>query len=145
MISVKFSGTKAFSKLAKTTASLKLGEEFAKEMAGKKLKAEMKRTIDKEMVNWPALSPVTVSRKGNDKILVETSEMRDSIDFKDHGKYITIGVHEDAPNNRSLIALIHEHGAPDANIPARPFIQPTWDREKREIIKVFDRSLKKFL
>jgi phage gpG-like protein len=54
-------------------------------------------------------------------------------------------VHEDAPNNRSLIALIHEHGAPDANIPARPFMQPTWDREKRETIKVFDRSLKKFL
>jgi len=142
MIKVKFSGRKAFSKLAKTIAALKAGEEVAKEVAGRKLESEMKRTIDEELGDWPVLSPVTISRKGHSKILIESGAMRDSIEYRDHGKYITVGVHEDAPDDRAAIALVHEYGAPDANIPARPFIQPTWEREKKGITLLFDETMK---
>ena len=39
------------------------------------------------------------------------------------------------------IAKIHEYGAPKANIPARPFMQPVFDAHKD---KIRDRFIKNF-
>jgi hypothetical protein len=35
------------------------------------------------------------------------------------------------------VALIHEYGAPDANIPARPFIRPTIDENEEKYFDLF--------
>jgi len=145
MLKIKFGSAKALSKLSAEIAALKAGEKAANEIAGKRLAEEMKRTIDEDLESWPALSPITIALKGNDKILIDTSTMRDSITYKTEGKYVTVGVHSDAPNDRARIALIHEHGAPEANIPARPFIYPTWEREKGNILALFELTLKKAL
>lgn len=133
---------KAFKKLAETIAILKASEEIAKKVAGKKLESEMKRTIDEELVDWPPLSSMTISIKGHSKPLIDSGKMRNSIEYRDEGSYITVGVHSDAPENRALIALVHEHGAPEQHIPPRPFIQPTWDREKTGITLLFDETMK---
>ena len=39
----------------------------------------------------------------------------------------------DGPNNATL-AYIHEHGAPEANIPARPFLAPGIERAKGDTV-----------
>lgn len=145
MLKIKFGAAKAFSKLAAEIAALKAGEQAANEIAGQRLADEMKRTIDEELEPWPALSPRTIALKGNDKKLIDDSTMRDSITYKNEGKYVTVGIHNDAPQDRAKIALIHEHGAPEAHIPARPFIWPTWEREKGNILALFELTLKQGL
>jgi phage gpG-like protein len=145
MLKIKFGSAKALSKISAEIAALKAGEQAANEVAGQRLADEMKRTIDEELEPWPALSPRTIALKGHDKVLIEDRTMRDSITYKTDGKYVTVGVHDDAPKDRGKIALIHEHGAPEAGIPARPFVQPTWDREKGNILALFELTLKKGL
>jgi phage gpG-like protein len=145
MLKIKFGSAKALSKISAEIDALKAGEQAANEIAGQRLADEMKRTIDEELEPWPALSARTVALKGHDKPLIEDGTMRDSITYKNEGKYVTVGVHNDAPQDRAKIALIHEHGAPEAGIPARPFIWPTWEREKGNILKLFELTLKKGL
>jgi len=144
MIKINLGGKKkTLAKLAAKIAAIEAAEKVAIGIAGDKLVKEMQRTIDEETEPWPALSPSTISKKGHDKMLVETRQMRDSIEWRKSGKTVTVGIHSDAPDNRAMIALIHEHGAPEAGIPARPFIYPTWDREKKGIIRLFDDEMKK--
>jgi len=142
MIGIKFLSDKLIRKMAAITAALKLSEGVALDGVGKKLAGEMKRTIDEELESWPPLSPITISIKGDDKMLIDDGTMYDSITWKRDGKHITVGVHEDAPANRGKIAAIHEHGAPEAAIPARPFVEPTWDREKKKLSTMYGVILK---
>ena len=141
MLKINFGSAKSLKKLGLIASAIKIVEEKAKATAGEHLVKEMKRTIEDETENWAPLSPATISAKGHDKKLIETSQMIDSIEWRDEGKYITVGVHEDAPNNRHQIALVHEYGAPDAGIPARPFVHPTWEREKIWAMKIYDETL----
>jgi hypothetical protein len=146
MIKINLKGGKKFlAKMAARVAAIEAAEEIATRKAGDKLVKEMQRTIDDETEPWPSLSPNTIWRKGHDKMLIETRLMRDSIEWRQDGNTITVGVHADAPEDRALVALIQEHGAPDAGIPARPFIQPTWEREKKGIIRLFDEEIKRGL
>jgi hypothetical protein len=58
---------------------------------------------------------------------------------KSHGKAVKVGFvgdkadadHEGGLNNLEL-AVIHEYGAPRANIPARPFVRPAFDAHRKE-------------
>jgi phage gpG-like protein len=142
MIGIKFSSDKMMRKMAAIIAVLKTGESVALDNIGKELTSEMKRTIDEELESWPPLSPRTISIKGNDKILIDDNTMYDSIKWKRDGKSVIIGVHADAPANRGKVAAIHEHGAPEAHIPARPFVEPTWDREKKKMSLKYSAVLK---
>jgi len=142
MIGIKFSSTNMLRKLVAMSAALKLGEGIALNNIGKELADEMKRTIDEELEDWTPLSPRTVSIKFHDTILLDDGTMYDSITWKRDGKHITVGVHEDAPANRGKIAAIHEHGSPEAAIPARPFVEPTWDREKKKLSTMYGVILK---
>ena len=47
------------------------------------------------------------------------------------------GKHEDSPLNKSELGYIHEKGAPEANIPARPFLVPG-------VAKIRDEAAKRF-
>ncbi len=76
--------------------------------------------------------------------------------FRNLGGYtISAGVHEEEANQThqpsglpiGAISVIHEFGAPAANIPARPHIRPTFDenhrRYQREITKASEATLRR--
>ena len=134
--------TKGLAKLAAALAKIKLLDKIVLEHAGTKLKSGMQHTIDAQTEPWVPLSPVTIARKGHSDILLDTHVMRDSIESRYHGGTVTIGIHADAPNNRAYVAGLQEHGSPDTGLPARPFLMPTWEREKGGIMKLFKAELK---
>jgi hypothetical protein len=56
-----------------------------------------------------------------------------------HVKVGFVGDGAAAPNGGSTnaeLAAIHEFGAPRANIPARPFIRPTFDTRRDELVRL---------
>ena len=44
---------------------------------------------------------------------------------------------KDTPINNATIGYIHEHGAPEANIPARPWLGPGVEAAKDQLTKIF--------
>ena len=130
MIKIGFHSKNLAENLAGDITEIALIQELALNDLGKKLEKEMKRGIDEEIGMEP-LSLMTIDRKGHSKILIDTGQMYDSIEWREDGRNITVGVHDDAPNDRAKIALTHEFGDPARGIPARPFIWPAWERKKR--------------
>lgn len=79
------------------------------------VETEAKRVIGTYDYGWPPLQPETVARKANgDTPLLETGEMRDSIDHTVEGKSGYVGSNDDK-------ALWHELGT-SRGIPPRPFL-----------------------
>jgi len=140
MLKINFNSVLLDMKLVASLASIKTADDLALGMAGKHLADEMQKTIYDETENWPALSPITIKIKGNDAKLLDTNEMVKSIEWRKDGNSVTIGIHDDAPNDRAMIALVHEHG--NEHVPSRPFIMPTWDREKNYVKVLFGVALK---
>lgn len=72
--------------------------------------------------SWEPLAPSTIRQKGHDTPLIETRQMIDSADYEvDRGNVqaqITI---------ETEYAGLHEFGAPDLGIPARPILRPTME------------------
>jgi hypothetical protein len=145
MINLKFGLAGLFAKLEAEAIALRMAEESARASVGAHLAKEMLRTIEENTESWEPLSDRTIAMKGHSRILIETGEMKDSIEWRKSGKNITIGVHSDAPNDRNLIALAHEYGVPENNMPARSFIMSTWEREKDNVGTLFSYNLKKGL
>ena len=72
---------------------------------------EARRVLGTEGYNWPALSPNT--KKTQPGMLLETGELRDSIEWTAHGLHGEVGSNNDK-------ALWHELGT--SRIPPRPFL-----------------------
>jgi phage gpG-like protein len=72
---------------------------------------EARRVLGTEGYNWPALSPNT--HKTQPGMLLETGEMRDSIEWQAHGLEGQVGSNNDK-------AVWHEFGT--SRIPPRPFL-----------------------
>lgn len=119
-------------------AAIILAKKNADRAAGKALAKAMRDTITYQKEDWTPLSPTTILRRGpgsigGGRMLLDTGLMRKSIKYKLRGDSVTVGVHADAPDRRQKIAAIQEYGDPLLNIPARPFINSTWNREKDRI------------
>jgi len=104
------------------------------------LRDEIKLTIRRGRPEWDPLSPLTIQRKGSSKPLIDYADMRGSIDFADVGSMrLFIGIPRRSKHRKGQklhnIGLIHEYGAPEANIPARPFITPTFNEQLPDIAK----------
>jgi phage gpG-like protein len=69
---------------------------------------------------WTELQDATIERKGDNRILLETGNLRDSIDFTVNraAKKVDIGTDVE-------YGAVHEYGAPLKNIPPRPFLTPS--------------------
>lgn len=46
----------------------------------------------------------------------------------------------DAEMNNATLAFIHDRGAPDVNIPARPFLEPGIDRARPEVLEILKKA-----
>jgi hypothetical protein len=75
--------------------------------------AEARRVLGVGYPEWPALSPATLADKMGPGPLLETGELRDSIQWTSHGLEGTVGSDNDK-------AVWHELGT--AKIPARSFL-----------------------
>jgi len=89
----------------------------------------------------PPNAPATIAKKGFDHPLIETGEMRDSIETRteDTANGITIHVgFYDEENAKK--ALFNNYGVP-GHIPARPFISDTIDKNLDAIAEMASKEL----
>ena len=75
--------------------------------------AEAKRVLGTEGYDWPALSPATLAHKMQSGMLLETGELRDSIQWESSGLEGAVGSNSDR-------AVWHELGT--VKIPPRSFL-----------------------
>jgi hypothetical protein len=55
------------------------------------------------------------------------------------------GAHGKGPITNAQLAYIHEHGAPGANIPARPFLRPPIEDNDAKLVEILTKGLKRAL
>ncbi len=88
----------------------------------------------------PPLKPATIKAKGSSIALIDTGELRREImtQIEPGGLSAKVGV----VGGRAPVAVIHEFGAPAANIPERSFLRSTANSEKSALKKIIADSLK---
>ncbi len=96
------------------------------EKAAKIVETEAKRVIGTYDYNWAPLAASTLERKAADTPLLETGEMRDSIEYAVDGKEAHIFSNNDK-------ALWHELGT--SKVPPRPFLSGALENKSEEIVK----------
>lgn len=102
----------------------------ALEEAGTIVQEEAQRVIGTYDYNWTPLSPYTLARKSADTPLLETGEMRESIQHEVNGNIIPgLRVYIGSDNMK---AVWHEFGT--SRIPARPFLRGALDHTIRDIV-----------
>jgi len=109
---------------------------------------------------WQPLTPRYLARKLrykakgsrtlSEKILIATGTYFQSITTYIEGLIAFVGVkrgvaREEDGTDVVNIAIVHELGAPNANIPARPLWKPTLEECKNEIIERFKKALIRLL
>lgn len=94
-------------------AATRVIEHVALEKAAVIIETEAKRVIGTYDYGWPQLSEYTLARKAANTPLLETGEMRESIEHQVHGRSASIGSNEDK-------AVWQELGT--VKIPARSFL-----------------------
>lgn len=103
----------------------RLGEEIAEEF-----KERVTENIEENTYGF-TIDPQTAQRKGNNLPLVDTHEMVDSIYREGTTVSVEDTPHKDSPLTNKELAIVHEYGAPDVGIPARPVWRNTF-RDYRE-------------
>jgi phage gpG-like protein len=100
----------------------------ALEQAAQIIETEAKRVIGTYDYGWTPLKPATIASKATgDSPLLETGEMRDSIEHISSDKEASIGSNNDK-------ALWHELGT--VKIPARSFLVGAYQHKQAEIMQV---------
>ncbi len=141
MLRVKLGADRAERKLLALAAAIDPINEEALKNVGEKVVQAIHHTLDAQLVEGPALSDTTVRIKGHSMKLLDTHEMRNNVEARlDGTKAVVVGVHKDAPDNRGLIAAIHEHGSD--TLPRRAFIEPSWNRVKRKVLREYDMEIR---
>jgi phage gpG-like protein len=94
--------------------------------------AEAKRVIGEGYPYWPALKPETLAHKMMATPLLETGELRASIEWASHGLQGYVGSNNDK-------AIWHELGT--SRIPARSFLQGAATRMEKKIYKMAEKAV----
>jgi HK97 gp10 family phage protein len=108
----------------------------ALEKGAKIIEDEAKRVIGTYDYGWPPLAASTVARKGADTPLLETGEMRDSIEH-------TVGHDEARIGSNNDKALWHELGT--SRIPPRPFLMGAAKAKEKEVADLLGHQVVKVL
>ncbi len=139
MLRVRFGMSRAQRKVAAMAAGMEVANEVALKHAGEKIVKAIQETLDRQMVEGPPLAQKTIMLKGHSMKLIDTHLMRNNVEARIDGNAVVVGVHKDAPENRGIIAAVHEHG--NESLPRRAFIEPSWNRVKRQVLKEYDREI----
>lgn len=138
MFSMNLDSKKAVAKLDLHIQEIQDNASAAMSEVGEFLSGKMAEKISTGQLS-PPLSPGTIAAKGSSDILVDTGELLGMITHKESGPMVTeVGVFNDAgAEPRATIAMHHEFGAPEANIPERSFIRSTVNETKPQVRKIF--------
>lgn len=108
---------------------------------GKLVVERMVEHIERQDLPWKPLSNVTVQKKGNDMIYVETGWLKENLSVRRMKtsplkSTIFVGaspwkVHKPSGKKFSELMVMLEYGTD--KIPARPLIRPTWEEMRKEI------------
>lgn len=124
--------------LAEVIIELPLVEHTAMEQAAVVVETEAKRVIGTYEYGWPPLAEATIARKANgDTPLLETGEMRDSIEHISSAKEAHIGSNSDK-------AVWQELGT-SRGIPPRPFLAGALHHKADEVVKIIGEEIVGFL
>ncbi len=103
------------------------------------IKSLIVEAIDEGMP--PPNAPATIAKKGFDHPLIETDEMRESIETRTEdvpgGIAIHVGFYDEENAKK---ALINNYGVP-GHIPARPFMSDTFDKNLDAIAEMAAKEL----
>lgn len=113
-------------------AEAKALNHHALESAAEIVETEAKRVIGTYDYGWPPLAESTLARKSADTPLLETGEMRDSIEHTVHGNEAHIGSNDDK-------AVWHELGT--ATIPPRSFLMGAAVAKEKEVVDKIGRAV----
>ena len=111
------------------------------------LRDMMKKTINQGRPEWKRLQPKTIARKGSSKPLIDTGDLRNSINYSltDKGGAF-IGIPRAAKNRKGgdlvNIGAVHVYGSKTRNIPARDFILPAYNDVREIMIKRYRDAVK---
>ncbi len=112
-------------------------KDAAKE-AGEIVEKEAKRVIGTYDYGWAPLAESTLERKSADTPLLETGEMRDSIEHTVRIKWLGLRYVTYVGSNNQK-AVWHELGTP--TIPARPFLRGAVDEKIEDIVEATGRRV----
>lgn len=117
---------------------------------GEKIAKRMVEHIELQDLRWQPLSRVTIERKGDSTIYVETGWLKENLSVrriasKPLRSTIFIGAspwktHKPSGLKFSDLMIMLEYGTDD--IPARPLIRPTWEEVRKEIEKDWKKFMK---
>lgn len=129
---------KAINRLANAGEMAERNIERATRRNSITLRDEMKKTINRGVPEWEPLSPKTIARKGSSKPLIDTADMRNSINERVIEPMLAfVGVPRGAKNRKGgdlvRIAAVHVYGSKTQNIPPRDFILPAFNAVKDRI------------
>jgi phage gpG-like protein len=104
------------------------------------LRDTMKKTINAGQPEWLDLKPATIKRKGSSKPLIDTGDMRNSINQEMiDGDAAFIGIPRAAKNRDGddlvSIAAVQIFGSKKAGIPPRDFILPAYNAVREKMIE----------
>jgi hypothetical protein len=127
----------AISTLARIAVELPMAEHMALELACVIVKEEAKRVIGTYEYGWTPLAPSTLAKKSANTPLLETGEMRDSIEHQVIGHIGYVGSDNDK-------ALYQELGT-SRGIPPRSFLMGAAMRKEAEIHELTGRYFYAYL
>lgn len=96
------------------------------------VKEAAKAAIGTYSFNWPPLAPSTLARKAADTPLLETGELRDSIQHHVDGHVAHIGTNDGR-------AVFHELGT--VRIPPRSFLVQAAIHKETEVHRIIEREV----
>jgi HK97 gp10 family phage protein len=132
-----FSSPAAFAAFLPALAlEVKHEEHKVLEKAAVVVETEAKRVIGTYDYGWTPLAESTLAKKSADTPLLETGEMRDSIEHTVHGNEAEIGSNNDK-------ALWQEYGT--SRIPPRSFLGGALTHKEAEIVKMIGQDIVKVI
>jgi HK97 gp10 family phage protein len=112
----------------------------ALEHCGRVVQREAKSAIGTYRYGWPALAASTVARKKNgDTPLLETGEMRDSINYTVTHKVGAVGNAQVQIGSDNQKAVWHEKGT--SRFPPRPFLEGALKAKTPEVLEIIGRAV----
>ncbi len=121
-------------KVKKTTLKIKAAAGILG--VGRFIEGKMAEKISLNQLS-PALQDSTIKAKGSSKPLFDDGHLLQQIDNRvSSDGLVEVGVF-DGPEKRAYIAMIHEYGAPAANIPERSFMRSAVEENRKGFKKAF--------
>lgn len=141
-VMIKFSSNseKVLSRLEIRKATLKGKGERGIQQASLFLEAKISEKISLDQLA-PPLKEATIRRKGSSRVLFDKGYLLQQIDHKVYGMRAEVGVF-DGKEKRAYIALVHEWGYPEGNIPERSFMRSALEENRKGLKKIFAKAAK---